>query len=356
MGLDEMIEAEAQAQAICMATRRLPPRLRGLRRQAQARIRGRLTVSRSLSDRLPTRLASIVAVLRVEPSGLRGAARRVLQRRARSSSIDHRRRRRRVPRARRALGKAGLLDAACRGARRRRLRPSIRARRAWRARRSPGTTASPISPSPCRASAPARSPSPARQSFSASSCRKCARANGLPPSRFRRPTPGRTSPRWPARPSATATITSSTARRPGSRTAGSRTSIVCSRAPARRRAHGGAVGLRGLARRSRLLDRRADRGDRAASAGDAAASRTAAFPRTAMLGSPGEGFKIAMQTLDIFRASVAAAALGFARRALDEAIASRANAANVRGDARGPAADAGGARRDGDRRSTPRRF
>jgi acyl-CoA dehydrogenase len=39
------------------------------------------------------------------------------------------------------------------------------------------------------------------------------------------------------------------------------------------------------------------------------------------LGAPGEGFKVAMQTLDIFRASVAAAALGFARRALDEAIA-----------------------------------
>jgi acyl-CoA dehydrogenase len=44
------------------------------------------------------------------------------------------------------------------------------------------------------------------------------------------------------------------------------------------------------------------------------------IPRARLLGSPGGGFKIAMQTLDIFRASVAAAALGFARRALDEAI------------------------------------
>ena len=43
-------------------------------------------------------------------------------------------------------------------------------------------------------------------------------------------------------------------------------------------------------------------------------------PRGRRLGTPGGGFKIAMQTLDIFRASVAAAALGFARRALDEAI------------------------------------
>ena len=39
------------------------------------------------------------------------------------------------------------------------------------------------------------------------------------------------------------------------------------------------------------------------------------------LGEAGQGFKVAMQTLDIFRASVAAAALGFARHALDEALA-----------------------------------
>jgi len=44
------------------------------------------------------------------------------------------------------------------------------------------------------------------------------------------------------------------------------------------------------------------------------------IPASRRLGSPGEGFKIAMRTLDIFRASVAAAALGFARRALDESL------------------------------------
>ncbi|MGE0280431.1 MAG: acyl-CoA dehydrogenase family protein [Rhizobiaceae bacterium] len=44
-------------------------------------------------------------------------------------------------------------------------------------------------------------------------------------------------------------------------------------------------------------------------------------PASQLLGAPGEGFKIAMRTLDIFRPSVAAAALGFARRALDEAVA-----------------------------------
>lgn len=45
--------------------------------------------------------------------------------------------------------------------------------------------------------------------------------------------------------------------------------------------------------------------------------RVAAVQR---LGEPGQGFKIAMQVLDIFRTSVAAAALGFARRALAEAL------------------------------------
>jgi acyl-CoA dehydrogenase len=39
------------------------------------------------------------------------------------------------------------------------------------------------------------------------------------------------------------------------------------------------------------------------------------------LGQPGEGFKVAMATLDIFRSTVGAAALGFARRALAETVA-----------------------------------
>jgi acyl-CoA dehydrogenase len=47
----------------------------------------------------------------------------------------------------------------------------------------------------------------------------------------------------------------------------------------------------------------------------------ARVPASAMIGAPGEGFKIAMSTLDIFRATVGAAALGFARRALDETLA-----------------------------------
>lgn len=44
------------------------------------------------------------------------------------------------------------------------------------------------------------------------------------------------------------------------------------------------------------------------------------IPASKRLGEPGQGFKVAMATLDIFRTSVAAAALGFARRALDETL------------------------------------
>ncbi|HXP64180.1 MAG TPA: acyl-CoA dehydrogenase family protein [Steroidobacteraceae bacterium] len=44
------------------------------------------------------------------------------------------------------------------------------------------------------------------------------------------------------------------------------------------------------------------------------------IPAAQRIGPEGDGFKIAMRTLDIFRTSVAAAALGFAQRALDEAV------------------------------------
>jgi len=43
-------------------------------------------------------------------------------------------------------------------------------------------------------------------------------------------------------------------------------------------------------------------------------------PAAQRIGEEGQGFKVAMATLDVFRTSVAAASLGFARRALDEAL------------------------------------
>jgi acyl-CoA dehydrogenase len=43
-------------------------------------------------------------------------------------------------------------------------------------------------------------------------------------------------------------------------------------------------------------------------------------PASALVGKQGDGFRIAMSVLDVFRSTVGAAALGFARRALDESI------------------------------------
>lgn len=44
------------------------------------------------------------------------------------------------------------------------------------------------------------------------------------------------------------------------------------------------------------------------------------LPQSALIGQPGQGFRIAMAVLDVFRSTVGAAALGFARRALDESL------------------------------------
>lgn len=58
--------------------------------------------------------------------------------------------------------------------------------------------------------------------------------------------------------------------------------------------------------------------------------RDVVLPESALIGAPGEGFKIAMSVLDVFRSTVGAAALGFARRALDEALA-RVKARRIQG-------------------------
>lgn len=56
----------------------------------------------------------------------------------------------------------------------------------------------------------------------------------------------------------------------------------------------------------------------------------ARLPKSALIGERGQGFRIAMSVLDVFRTTVAAAGLGFARRALDEATA-RVTARKVQG-------------------------
>jgi len=57
---------------------------------------------------------------------------------------------------------------------------------------------------------------------------------------------------------------------------------------------------------------------------------TVRVPRENLIGNAGEGFKIAMATLDVFRSTVGAAALGMARRALDETLI-RAKARQING-------------------------
>ncbi len=54
------------------------------------------------------------------------------------------------------------------------------------------------------------------------------------------------------------------------------------------------------------------------------------LPDEALIGKAGDGFKIAMSVLDVFRATVGAAALGFARRAFDETLA-RVKARRIQG-------------------------
>ena len=51
----------------------------------------------------------------------------------------------------------------------------------------------------------------------------------------------------------------------------------------------------------------------------------ARIPADSIIGEPGEGFRIAMETLNLFRVTVGAAALGFAKRALAEAVNFAAN-------------------------------
>ncbi len=71
------------------------------------------------------------------------------------------------------------------------------------------------------------------------------------------------------------------------------------------------------------------------------------IPAGNLLGAPGEGFKVAMATLDVFRPTVGAAALGLARRAMDEAVHRATTRKMFGSDAGGPADDPGQDRRHG---------
>ena len=116
-----------------------------------------------------------------------------------------------------------------------------------------------------------------------------------------------------------ATGSCSMARRPGSPMAASLPNMSSSPAPARRRARAA----------SRPSSCRPDTpGLTVAERLDVIAPHPLArlkfenceVPQGNLIGEGGQGFKIAMATLDVFRSTVGAAALGFARRAMDEAV------------------------------------
>ena len=178
---------------------------------------------------------------------------------------------------------------------------------------------------------------------------RVARARPSPRSRCRSPTRAPMSPRSRARRAPTATLS---ARRREDLDLQRRHRRLLCRVRAHRRSAGVARHLRvhRRCRDARLRDRRAHRRDRAASARAARLPRLPRCRRRSGSARRGEGFKLAMRTLDIFRTSVAAAALGFARRALDEAVARATSRPMFGQHARRLPADAGEARADGDRR------
>ena len=126
---------------------------------------------------------------------------------------------------------------------------------------------------------------------------------------------------------------------------------VPSRAPAKAQARAGFSAF--IVPADAVDGRRAHRGHRPAPA-RAPDVRHVRIPADALLGEPGEASASAMETLDLFRVTVGAAALGFARRALDEAL-SFATSRRL-GVARSPTIrHPGQARRHGARRSMPPR-
>ena len=318
MGLDEAIEAEAQAQAICMQTQGLPPRVRGVRGEAQAEVRGRLSERGPVPDKTYLDWPFFDDAHRALARELDAWCADRLAAGARSPATST------APAttsSRCSASRAGS-STACRRRTAAGSSASTRAASACCAKRWRATTGSPTSRSRCRGSARARSRSPDRRRCASATCRGSRRAKRSPRSRCRSPTPAPTSPpcrRAPAQAGGEIVIdgTKTWISNGGIADFYTRVRARDRRARARRGisafvVDADAPGPRRSPSASRSSRRTRSRGS---------SSRAAASRRRSASALPGEGFKVAMQTLDIFRASVAAAALGFARRALDEAIA-----------------------------------
>ena len=194
MALDAAIEAEAQAQAICMQTQDFRRAYDAFAAKAQAGVRRQLTRCQARHERrtISTGRSSTTR------TGRSRASLDALVARGRSPvRAEHARRRRRLPRLVRALGDAGWLRYCVPAAHGGALPALDRARSASRARRSPTHAGSPTSRSRCRASAAARSRSSAADGAEgalAAARSRAARRSPRSRSRSRRPAP--TSPRW----------------------------------------------------------------------------------------------------------------------------------------------------------------
>ena len=235
MGIEEAIEAEAQAQAICMLTQDFRARLRRVRRQAQAGLRGQLMHDAADSDaaRLPR-----LAVLRRPASRLRRRG-STLGRVGALAASDHARRRRRLPRARARARRGGLARRMrSRGLRRRRAdaidtRASASPARRWRATTGLADFAFAMQGLGSGAITPRRQ----RRAEARATCRAWPRGEAIAAFALSEPDAGSdvAAMACAARERRRRT-TCSTARRPGSPTAASPTSTSCSPAPAKRRA------------------------------------------------------------------------------------------------------------------------
>ena len=244
MSVEQAIEAEAVAQALCMDDRGFRPRVPCLRRQTEAGVRGQLMWTGTPCAKSPRRLGR--SSRRCDCSHGRSsttaiaASRQTALGRRQPAVAAARRRRRRLPRA--ASGRWARRACSRPWCRRRTaaaIRRSMCARFASREKSWRFATGSPISPSPCRGSAPARSRSSAATELKRRYLPACATAKPSRPSRCPSRKRARTSRRSPPPPRPTAEMSGSTAKRPGSRTAASPTITWCLRAPARRPARAG---------------------------------------------------------------------------------------------------------------------
>ena len=323
MGVNEALDAEAARRRACMKSNDFRRAYRGVRGKAQAGIRGRLMNSHDdrmqwpFFDESHRRLATEAS--RWASASLDAGAHPTDR-----AAVD--------ARCRELVGKAwqGGPSAALPARRGRRRRGGFRCAlasaccaRSWRS-----TTASRTSRSRCRASAARRSRSLAASACARSWLPRVAEGKAIAAFALSEPEAGSdvAAMQTSARPDGDSYVLN------GSKTWISNGGIAdfycvfARTAPSNPRADGSvsADGISGLRRRAGRIA-----GFSVAERIDAMAPHPLArinfdacrIPAERRIGAEGEGFKLAMRTLDVFRTSVAAAACGFARRALDEALA-----------------------------------